>query len=79
MAAFSISTHGSYPPEETALVDSGLGASNEAAAPLHEVQPISCFARAASGEVLGVRSVVGGGHAVSCSSCGLTHPTVARA
>jgi hypothetical protein len=41
---FNISTHDSYPPEETALVDRGLGEANDAAAPLHEVRPLSCFA-----------------------------------
>ena len=35
----NISVHDSYPPEETALVDRGLGEANDAAAPLHEVQP----------------------------------------
>jgi GNAT superfamily N-acetyltransferase len=49
----SLSTHDSYPLEETALVDAGLGEANDAAAALHEVQPISCFARSASGQVIG--------------------------
>jgi len=49
----TLSTHDSYPPEESACVDHGLGASNDAAAPLHEVQPISCFARLQSGKVVG--------------------------
>jgi len=31
----------------------GLGASNAAVAPVHEVQGISCFARIASGELVG--------------------------
>jgi ribosomal protein S18 acetylase RimI-like enzyme len=53
MAAISVSTYDSYPPEETALVDHGLGKANDAAGPLHEVQPIACFARAASGQVIG--------------------------
>jgi ribosomal protein S18 acetylase RimI-like enzyme len=53
MAVFSVSAHDSYPPEETALVDNGLGEANDAAAPLHEVRPISCFARDASGKVIG--------------------------
>jgi ribosomal protein S18 acetylase RimI-like enzyme len=51
--AISISAHDCLPPEETALVDTGLGDANDAAAPLHEVQPISCFARTASGQVIG--------------------------
>ena len=53
MGAISVSSYDSYPPEETALVDSGLGVANNAAAPLHEVQPISCFARTESGRVIG--------------------------
>lgn len=40
-------------PEAAAIVDAGLGKSNEAAAPLHEVRPLSCFARLASGQVVG--------------------------
>ena len=40
-----ISTHDRCQSEESAIVDSGIGESNDAAAPLHEVQPISCFAR----------------------------------
>jgi ribosomal protein S18 acetylase RimI-like enzyme len=53
VVALDISAHDSHPPDETALVDAGLGASNQAAAPLHEVQPVACFARSATGEVLG--------------------------
>jgi hypothetical protein len=34
---FNVSTHDSYPPQETALVDRGLGEANTDAAPLHEV------------------------------------------
>jgi GNAT superfamily N-acetyltransferase len=49
----SISSHDSYPSEECALVDRGLGECNDAAAPLHEVQAISCFARSPSGHVIG--------------------------
>lgn len=53
MAAISFSTRDSYQPDETALIDAGLSDANDAAAPLHEVQPISCFARTASGQVIG--------------------------
>lgn len=49
----SISTHDGHPPEECRLVDAGLGEFNDRAAPLHEVQPLSCFARASSGQVVG--------------------------
>ena len=51
--ALTVSIHDSYPAEECALVDNGLGEFNKQAAPLHEVQPISCFARSPSGQVLG--------------------------
>jgi GNAT superfamily N-acetyltransferase len=50
---FKISTHDSYPPQETALVDRGLGEANDAAAPLHEVRPLSCFARTEGRLVVG--------------------------
>jgi GNAT superfamily N-acetyltransferase len=48
-----ISAHDQPPADWCALVDSGLGAFNDQAAPLHEVQPLACFCHAASGEVLG--------------------------
>jgi hypothetical protein len=50
---FKISAHDSYPPEETALVDRGLGEANDAAAPLHEVRLLSCFARTEQSLVVG--------------------------
>ena len=40
-----ITVHDDIPDEEGGLVNAGLGASNAAAAPLHEVRPLSCFAR----------------------------------
>jgi ribosomal protein S18 acetylase RimI-like enzyme len=52
MTPLLISAHDSHPPE-AALVDSGLDEANNAAAPLHEVRPLSCFARDASGQVVG--------------------------
>jgi GNAT superfamily N-acetyltransferase len=45
--------HDELPREDAAIVDAGLGAFNDTAAPLHEVRPLSCFARLASGEVIG--------------------------
>jgi GNAT superfamily N-acetyltransferase len=45
--------HDELPREDAAVVDHGLGQSNESAAPLHEVRPLACFARAADGTVLG--------------------------
>jgi ribosomal protein S18 acetylase RimI-like enzyme len=53
MQNISISVHDEYPPEECAFIDDGLGTSNEAVAPLHEVKPLSCFARSETGEVIG--------------------------
>ena len=45
--------HEDTPPADAAVVDAGLTAFNAAAAPLHEVQALSCFARTPTGEVLG--------------------------
>jgi GNAT superfamily N-acetyltransferase len=53
MATWSITRHDELPSEEAALVDHGLDEANDAAAPLHEVRPLSCFARLPSGEVMG--------------------------
>lgn len=49
----SVSVHDNIPTAEGQLVDSGLEESNAAAAPLHEVRPLSCFARSANGSVIG--------------------------
>ena len=49
----SFTVHEEVPSTEGRLVDAGLGEANEAAAPLSEVRPLSCFARRADGEVLG--------------------------
>ena len=49
----SISTHDDCPREEASIVDHGLGEFNDAAAPLNEVMPLSCFARLPGGEVIG--------------------------
>jgi hypothetical protein len=50
---FNISAHDRYPPQKTALVDRGLGEANDAAAPLHEVRPLSRFARTEAGRIVG--------------------------
>jgi len=50
--AIRYSVHDELLPESR-LVDEGLGSANEKAAPLHEVQPLSCFARVASSLVIG--------------------------
>ena len=60
----TFSAHDDVPPEEGRLIDTGLGASNEAAAPLHEVHPLSCFARLPSGIVVG--GVVGRSWGTCC-------------
>ena len=49
----TLTVHDGLPPDETRLVDEGLGASNDAAAPLHEVRPLSCFVRTPDGAVVG--------------------------
>ncbi len=49
----SISTHDDCPPAETAIVDAGLDAYNDAAAPVRDVRPLSSFARLPTGEVIG--------------------------
>lgn len=51
--ALSISVHDEVPAEEARVVDAALGRSNELAAPLHQVLPLSCFARRPGGEVIG--------------------------
>ncbi|WP_088286242.1 GNAT family N-acetyltransferase [Ideonella sp. A 288] len=43
----------SVPAEPGLVVDQGLGDANEAAAPLHEVRPMSCFVHKADGHVIG--------------------------
>ena len=53
MDTITITGHDDLPPDEGAIVDAGLGTFNDAAAPLHEVQPLACFARAAGGVVGG--------------------------
>jgi GNAT superfamily N-acetyltransferase len=47
------SLHDELPREDAASVDHGLGLANEAAAPLHEVRPLACFAHSPDGTVLG--------------------------
>ena len=48
----AITSHDDHPPEAK-LVDDGLGDANDAAAPLHEVKRLSCFARDPDGTVVG--------------------------
>ena len=51
--SLSYTVHDDLPRDESRLVDEGLGTANDQAAPLHEVQPLSCFARTTSNEVVG--------------------------
>jgi GNAT superfamily N-acetyltransferase len=48
-----IEVHDSHPAQASALIDDGIGQSNDAAAPLHEVKPVSCFALGQNGAVVG--------------------------
>ncbi|MES3013788.1 MAG: GNAT family N-acetyltransferase [Pseudomonadota bacterium] len=48
-----ITVHDDVPVEDGGRVDAGLDASNLAAAPLHQVQPLSCFARIDGGVIGG--------------------------
>jgi ribosomal protein S18 acetylase RimI-like enzyme len=43
--AIELTVHDEPWREAAAIVDEGLGTSNEQAAPLHEVQPLQCFVR----------------------------------
>ncbi len=52
-AGIAYSVHDDVPDEQGRLVDTGLGVANEAAAPLHEVRPLACFARLPAGETVG--------------------------
>ncbi|MBL8311359.1 MAG: GNAT family N-acetyltransferase [Burkholderiales bacterium] len=50
---FAIDAHDEYPATAAASVDTGIGAFNDIAAPLHEVAPVACFARRNDGTVIG--------------------------
>jgi GNAT superfamily N-acetyltransferase len=49
----SFQSHDTPQPDAAQVVDAGLGAANRAAAPLHEVTPLSCFAQRPDGTVVG--------------------------
>ncbi len=53
MSTVRVIIHDGHPAAETAVVDNGLGAFNDEAAPLHEVKPMACFAHAQDGTVVG--------------------------
>ena len=52
-ANITFTLHDDVPAVEGELVDDGLGNSNAAAAPMHEVRALSAFARTSSGAVIG--------------------------
>lgn len=52
-AGLSFEVHDTLPGDAGDIVDAGLGAANDAAAPLHQVQVLSCFARDSTGGVVG--------------------------
>ena len=53
MPTVTITVHDNLPSAESAIVDDGIGHSNDAAAPLHEVKALSCFALSEGGAVVG--------------------------
>jgi GNAT superfamily N-acetyltransferase len=53
MTPYRITVHDEPDLAAAGVVDSGLGEANGAAAPLHEVRPLACFARDADGVVVG--------------------------
>lgn len=48
-----LSLHDDVPQNAAQVVDAGLSSFNASAAPLHEVRALSCFARDASGRIIG--------------------------
>jgi GNAT superfamily N-acetyltransferase len=52
-ARWQLSEHDGVPPLEGGVVDAGLEAFNHEAAPLHEVQRLSCFAHDQAGSIVG--------------------------
>jgi GNAT superfamily N-acetyltransferase len=52
-ALFSLEVHDDVPADLARIIDEGLGEENERAAPMGDVQSLACFARDASGEVIG--------------------------
>ena len=52
-SSLTFSVHDDVPPDVGTVVDSRLDEANRAAAPLHEVRPLSCVARLATGEIVG--------------------------
>jgi len=48
-----LTVHDDVPAVQGRLVDSGLGEANEAAAPMHDVRPLSAFAQLPTGALIG--------------------------
>jgi GNAT superfamily N-acetyltransferase len=53
MTAFQLTVHDDPDAADLRTIDAGLGDSNDAAAPLHEVRPLACFVRDSSGGAIG--------------------------
>jgi GNAT superfamily N-acetyltransferase len=53
MTTLQLTVHDDPDAGDLRVVDSGLGDSNDAAAPLHEVRVLACFLRDAEGAVIG--------------------------
>jgi GNAT superfamily N-acetyltransferase len=51
--SLAFETHDDVPADLARIVDDGLGADNERAAPMEDVHPLACFARDASGAAIG--------------------------
>ena len=51
--SLTFTVHDDVPADEGRIVDQGLGDWNDAAAPLHEVRRLSCFARGQGGTLIG--------------------------
>ena len=51
MQPLELTVHDQSDAADARIVDAGLGESNDAAAPLHEVRPLACFLRDATGAV----------------------------
>jgi ribosomal protein S18 acetylase RimI-like enzyme len=49
----TFSVYDEVPQDAATIIDGGLGASNAAAAPLHEVCQLSCLCRLATGKIVG--------------------------
>ena len=53
LESLTFTVHDDVPADDGRVVDQGLGDWNDAAAPLHEVQRLSCFVREPGGTLIG--------------------------